>query len=278
MESLNLFNQNFAVVESLLQLYQLFGGLREAEPSEQLRLAVCAAWGDPGSALVRHARNDRAMVMARAVAVIPPSLTSQRGLDFLLRQAVVVVCGSLEAFFWDSLRENVLTIVRARGSRSDRSLTDLTLTLGDYMSILQYADPDLRLQQIILKNFERRTLYDTASIEKITQVLTVERFWDQVAEKCGKKPQDMRAAIADLISRRNLITHRADRPERDEPSDELGLRPISFAWTSLRVQEARALVAAGAELMEHALRRLQAQIRASEEQMEARRAAERASA
>ena len=33
----------------------------------------------------------------------------------------------------------------------------------DYLSIEGYADPDVRLQQIILKNFERGTLYDASS-------------------------------------------------------------------------------------------------------------------
>jgi hypothetical protein len=273
MESLNLFNQNFAVAESLLQLYQLFDDLRQSELSEELRLAVCATWGDPDGALIHHARNDRAMVMARAVATIPPSLTTQRGLDFLLRQSVVVVCTALETFFWDSLRENVLTIVRARRSRADETLRNLTLTLGDYISIQQYEDPDLRLQQIILKNFERGTLYNDDSIEKITQILTVERFWDRVAHSCGQKPSALRVLINELIARRNKITHRADRPEPGDEADELGLRPISLAWTNLRVQAARAVVTAGAELIGRSVERLEAQIRADEEQAEARKAA-----
>jgi len=43
-EALNLFHQNFAVAESLVQLYQLFHGLCRAETSDDLRLAVCRHW------------------------------------------------------------------------------------------------------------------------------------------------------------------------------------------------------------------------------------------
>jgi RiboL-PSP-HEPN len=261
------------VAESLLQLYQLFHDLRRSELNEDLRLAVCAAWGDPNNALIQHARNDRVMVMARATATIPQSFATEWGLDFLLRQAVVVVCTSLEAFFWDSLRENVLTIVRARRTHSDESLRSLTLTLGDYISIQQYDDPDLRLKQVILKNFARGTLYNDDSIEKIARILTIDDFWNQVAHSCEERPGNLRRLINELIARRNQITHRADRPEEGEEADALGLRPISLAWTNLRVQAARTLVTASAELIGSALERLETQIRADEEQAEARRAA-----
>ena len=44
MEALTLFHQNFAVAESLVQLYQLFHGLKPAELNEKLHLAICTHW------------------------------------------------------------------------------------------------------------------------------------------------------------------------------------------------------------------------------------------
>ena len=184
MEALTLFYQNFAVAESLVQLYQLFHGLCRSDLSQDLHLAVCAHWRLPGNTVVQHASNDRVSVLARSVTRIPESLTMDGGLDFLLRQAVVVACTCVESFFWDALRENVLTIVQARKTRADESLRKLTLTLEQYFSIQQYEDPDFRLQQIILANFERGTLYDVGKIDDLARIMTVPNFWQEV-EKQG---------------------------------------------------------------------------------------------
>lgn len=159
MEALTLFNQNFAVTQSLLQLYELFNGLKKTDLKDDLRLALCAFWETPNNTAIQPALNDRIMIMARAANPIPELLTINNGLDFLLRQAVVVACTTLESFFWDALRENVLTIVKARKTGADKMIKDITFTLGDYISLQQYEDPEYRLQQIILNNFKRGTLY-----------------------------------------------------------------------------------------------------------------------
>jgi hypothetical protein len=271
MQALTLFKQNFAVAESLLQLYELFHGLEKTEFKEDLRLAICSFWGAPENTAILPAVNDRVMVMARAATPIPESLTLEGGLDFLLRETVVVVCTALEAFFWDVLRENVLTVVRARRTGADESLRNLQFTLGDYISIQQYDDPDLRLQQIILKNFERGTLYDVSSIEKIAQTLTIKKFWEEIERITGTTAKGLKTLIGDLIYRRNQIAHRADRPDDGEEADGHGLRAIKFAWTNHRVQAAKTLVTASAELIEETIKHLEADIELAKEQEKARK-------
>lgn len=278
MEALTLFNQNFAVAESLLQLYQLFHGLSHAELSEQLHLAICAHWKIPANTVVQHASNNNVSVLARSTTRIPESLTMDGGLDFLLRQAIVVACTCIESFFWDALRENVLTIIKARRSGADDMLKNITLKLGDYISIQQYDDPDLRLRQIILKYFERGTLYDTNSIDRITRVMTVKNFWAEVQKISGEDASYLKRSVGDLIYRRNQIAHRADRPGDGEEADGHGLRPINLSWTNARVQAARTLVTSGAEVIKAAISHLEAEIRASREQEEARRLAREAAA
>jgi len=271
MQALTLFNQNFAVAESLLQLYQLFNGLKKTELKEDLRLAICSFWGAPENTAIQPALNDRVMVLARAATPIPESFTMVGGLDFLLRETVVVACTALEAFFWDTLRENVLTVVRAKRSGADESLQNLKFTLGDYISIQRYDDPDFRLKQIILKNFERGTLYDVGSIEEIAKILTMKKFWEEIEKVAGTPAKSLKGLIGDLILRRNQIAHRADRPDEGEEADKLGLRKITFAWTNHRVQAAKTLVTASAELIEQTMRRLESEIEVAKEQEEARK-------
>lgn len=271
MQALTLFNQNFAVAESLIQLYELFHGMRQVDLKEELRFAICSFWGSPPHAAMKPSMNDRVLVVAKAAAKVPESLTLDGGLNFLLREAVVVACTALESFLSDALRENVLTIVQARKTRADESLRKLTFTLGDYISIQQYDDQDYRLKQIILKNFERATLYDAASIERIAQILTIRNFWDEIERSTGNKAGDFKRLLGELIHRRNQIAHRADRPEEGEEADAFGLRPITFAWTNHRIQTAKTVVSASAELIERTIQSLESDIQSAREQESAQK-------
>ena len=270
MKALRLFQQNFDVAQSLIQLYELFDGLKKTDLKEDLRLALCTFWQASDTTTLLPAINDRVILMARAANPIPQTLILNGGLNFLLRQAVVVACTALESFLWDSLRENVITIVKARRTGADESLKNISFTLGDYISLQQYDDPDYRLQQIILGNFKRGTLYNIESIEEITKIMTITKFWDKIEQNTETPAKDLKRLIGELITRRNQIAHRADRPEGGEAADAHGLRPITVAWTNLRIQAAKALVTAGAELIKEAMNRLKSDIEAAEEQKRAR--------
>lgn len=270
MRAYDLAIQNFSVAEHLLQLHELFRGLQEGKLDEPLRLAVCTCFDIPGKSVLRHARNDQVVLVAKATAPIPPSLLVEDGINFLLRQAVVVGCTALESFFWDVLRENVLTIVRARKRGADESLKKLTFSLDDYLSLESYDNPDVRLQQIILKNFERGTLYDASSIEKIANILTVKDFWSKVASKTGNPGNETKRHLNEIITRRNQIAHRADRPDENanspEEQDGHGLRAINYAWTNTRVATAKNVVSAASEIFTLTLNQLESQIAQEEEQ------------
>ena len=80
-------------------------------------------------------------------------------------------------------------------------------------------------------------------------MLTIKNFWEQVETLTGEKASTMRRWIGELIHRRNEIAHRADRPNEGEEADPHGLRPISHAWTNMRVQVTKTFVTASAELI-----------------------------
>ncbi|MCK4485568.1 MAG: hypothetical protein KAU38_02265, partial [Desulfobacterales bacterium] len=134
-----------------------------------------------------------------------------------------------------------------------------------------YEDPEYRLQQIILGNFKRGTLSNAESIEKITRILTIRNFWESIEQITGTSAKSLRAQIGELIYRRNQVAHRADRPEEGEESDSLGLRPITLAWTNLRVQAAKTLVTASNDLIGKTISRLEEDIEVAKEQEEARK-------
>jgi len=142
-----------------------------------------------------------------------------------------------------------------------------------------YEDKDLRLKQLILRNFERATLSGADAIEKIASTLTVQKLYDKVADHTGISAKELRKQIGDLITRRNKIAHRADRPTEDEETDtEIdghSLRKIRYAWVNTRVQTAKAVVDASSRIIGESLETLENNIRIREEQRLAQAASRR---
>jgi hypothetical protein len=273
MQALDLAIRNFAVAEHLLHLQQLFAGAGVYEPGTTFVVALCTEMAVPESTALHHIKNSHAILGIHGSVTVPSCLTTTQGLDFLLRQAVVVSCSALESFLWDILRENALTVIRARGRKADDSLKNITLTLDDYLSLDEYPDKDERLRQIILRRFERGALYDLEKIDEIMGILNVKDFWKEVSTQTGFDPKEIRSRLNDLINRRNQIAHRADRPEDGTPLKECdphGLRPITHAWTSTRITTARAFVQSAAVAVEKALGDLELIIAQKEEQKLAR--------
>ena len=269
MQALDLAIRNFAVAEHLLRLEELFAGAAAYQPAEGLSLALCTELSLPAGTALHYVKNSRAVMGVQGSVSVPSCLTTAKGLDFLLRQAVVVSCSALESFVWDILRENALTVIKVRGRKADESLRNITLTMEDYISLEDYTDPDERLREIILKRFERGTLYDSAKIDEVMKILTVRDFWGDVTKEIGLDAGTIRSQLSDLIQRRNYIAHRADRPEDNTPEDQLdphGLRPITFGWTNTLVSTAKAFVQAAATSVEAAMKQLETIIQQKEEQ------------
>jgi hypothetical protein len=269
MQALDLAIANFAVAEHLLHLEQLFAGAEPHQPSQEYVVKLCAEMGVPDTTAWNHLKNPHSLTGIRGSITIPSCLSTDKGLDFLLRQAVVVSCSALESFVWDLVRENALTVIKARGRRADDTLKQITLTMDDYLSLEGYGDPDERLRQIILKRYERGTLYDLAKIDEIMKVLTVRNLWDEVRTHTGLDKGTVCSQLSDLISRRNQIAHRADRPEDGTPETERdphGLRPITHAWVNTRITNAKAFVQSAADAVGKAMKELDRVISQKEEQ------------
>jgi hypothetical protein len=273
MNALDLAIRNFAVAEHLLHLEQVFADTSHHQPSQDYVVKLCSEMQVPAGASLHHLRNARALIVIDGSVTVPSCLTAPKGLDFLLRQAVVVSCSALESFMWDILRENALTVIKAKGRGADASLRNITLTIDDYLSLENYEDPDERLRQIILKRFERGTLYDLKRIGDIAEILTVKDIWKTVTSHTGLEAATIRNHLSDLISRRNQIAHRADRPGEGTPPEDCdphGLRPITRAWTATRITSAKAFVQGAAEGVSRAIASLEQIIAQRDEQRLAR--------
>ena len=256
MYALTVFQQNFAVAERLLQQFQLAGGLAWSAPPDNLLRELPESWAAQGTVGAQLAVNEQVLILFRSTARVPSSLRVEGGLDFLLRQAVVVACTALETFLWEAVRGGALSVVRARRRGADDELRNLTLTLEEYVSLDTTADPDSRARQILLARFDRQVLYDVSSIDRVARMLGVKDFWGRVELASGTPAASLRALVGDLVARRNLITHRADRAAEGEPADGHGLRPITLPWTNMRLQATNTVATAAADVFASALTRL----------------------
>ena len=274
MRAYDLAIQNFSVAEHLLQLHQLLRELRSYDPGKDFALAVCERLELKPEAALHHAKNNHLLCGINATLPLPGCLMVKDGMDFLLRQAVLVASSAIESYFWDTLRENALTVIKARGRKADSSLRDITLTVDDYLSLEGYADPDERLRQIILKRFERGTIYDFTKIEEIAGILTVRDFWGDVGKGIGLKPSELQPRLNSLISRRNKITHRADRPDDDikpEDIDSHGLLVMTHSWATTHITTAKAFVMEADAVINKAVVLLEQILKQREEQKLARK-------
>lgn len=256
MHALTVFQQNFAIAERLLQQFQLAGDLSWSTPPGSLLRALPESWAAQGTDGAQLATNEQVLILFRSTARVPGSLRVGGGLDFLLRQAVVVACTALETFLWEVVRGGALTVVRARRRGAADELRHLTLTLEEYASLDTAADPDSRVRQILLARFDRQVLHDISSLDRVARMLSVKDFWGQVEQASGTPAAGLRALVGDLVARRNLITHRADRADDGQPADGHGLRPITLAWTNIRLQATNTVATAAADVFSSALTRL----------------------
>lgn len=260
MKAEELAQQNFATAAHLLDLCRLLQGLKKFDVDKEFALAVCSKMEVAGDTAFHHARNESVLCCVKAAMPLPSCLLTDGGMDFLLRQSILVAAAAVESFLWDVLRENALTIIQAKGRKADETLRNITLTIDDYLSLEGYEDKDVRLRQIILKRFERGALYDLDKVSEIAQILGVRDLWKDVGKEIGSSPEDIKAKLMALINRRNQIVHRADRPDEGAPATEIdchGLRKIGYAWANNHVQLAKSFVTGSAAVIARSMEQME---------------------
>jgi len=257
MKPLTVFQHNFAAAENLIRLYDLLSGSTiGAGEAEATLKAVRASLNIPEGEQVFLLYNDRLFLLAREAAHVSDTFFHEHNLASLLRQAVVAACSALDAYFNDKFRENVMTVLLTKKRYAPKELRNLVMTFDDYLSLESWADPNQRLQQILEKNLERRTLSNSNGITEIAGILGIKDFWERVGRECGEKPSDLRRRIDEIAARRNDIVHRADRPKGDQEANGSGLQAISRAWVNLRVQTIKAVVLAAEKVIDQEMQSL----------------------
>lgn len=242
------FENNFRPAEAILKVYRLLisdgNPTITAELIAQARAALQAGQEEEFVLLL----NDLFLGIVREHADIRPAFFRPTHLSLLLRQAIVAACASMDVYYNDLLRRHLLKVFLAKQRNfSKKHLTEIKLSLDDYLSIVQDPNPNSRLEQLLLKHFERKTLSNVEGLTEVLEILGVEQPWVRIAQIVGLPENSLRQQIQNVVARRNDIIHRGDRPIGHPDSDP---QPIDYPWTQSHVQAVWNVVLASDELVE----------------------------
>jgi hypothetical protein len=159
-------------------------------------------------------------------------------LDLLLRQAVVAAFSALDVFV-PSLLETYLpriVLIRQRnfiprdGEARDL-FRDFRFKLDEIWPVVEEESTSERWNIVARRMLDycgSRTLSNESGISASMALLGVDSPWARIAERAGEKEQTLRERLRRVVSRRNDIIHRGDRPTRDPNGTPAG---IDVVWT-----------------------------------------------
>jgi hypothetical protein len=254
MRPITVFEQNFRTATSLLMLYDLLqcneGEVVAGEVVEAVR-RVHGARQDEQYVVIK---NDRCVLGFGEAANIPRGFFREPSQAFLLRQSIVAACSAVDVYFADRIEENLLRVFLATRPKPPKRLLDLRFSLEEILSVEGYDPPLLRLKQILLSQFERKTFASSQQIEEAVSVLGVDDFWVKVASRVGMDRRELRRQIDELVSRRNDVIHRADRPRPKYDKTETGRaeedQEVRKEWVGQHIACAHNVVIAADGLIE----------------------------
>lgn len=233
------FEDNIRPAELLLRVYRLLEN-DSIETGGEMVTALRQVVGCDANEELMLLYNEVFLGLIRERAQIPAAALKRSALDNLLRQAIVVASTALETYLPSLLRANLPAIIEAKGRDfipQDGDLDDyfkeLTFDLSETMRILgePEAAPLFIANRILgLTNF--KYLSSRKGIHAVGVLLSVDKPWQQIADKLQRDRKDLMNIVEETARRRNDIVHRADRLQSD-PAGEA--QDIGYAWAKQAV-------------------------------------------
>jgi len=263
MEPLKMFESHYRAADALLTVYRLFQSESGATTQHQFLPKLREMVQGEASEHVMLLFNDIFLGLVREQADIPAHFFGPATLSLLLRQSVVSACTALDVFVPALLNTHLETVIKIRGRNflpTDGTvktlMRDFRLSLEELPALLDEEDAERRwnlLTQHILQHLRKSTLSNVDSIGAVMLMLGVPEPWKRVAQRASLTEGALREQVKTLVTRRNGIVHRGDRPngQPDAPP-----QPIEFDWTSIHVTAARTVALACNALVTEEVRRL----------------------
>lgn len=258
------FLDNVRPAELLLRVYSLLECDAIQTDGELVRALRPLIHASPGEDLMLI-YNEVFLGLVRESAQIPQAALKRVALDNLLRQAIVAACTGLDTYLPSLLRDNLPTVIEARGREffpQDSSLKDyfkdLTFDLSETLRLLGDPNATLYIANKILSLTSFKYLSSAKGVHAVGALLTLDSPWELIAGKLQRDKRELMRVIEETTRRRNDIVHRADRPQSEPGGDP---QEIGFAWTQQSVDTIKHVCLALDELVTRSI----AEIRTVEE-------------
>ncbi len=238
LQPLTIYETHFRSAEAMLKVYRLLDSSLTPVQQEALVPRVREILGCEAEEPLILLLNDLFMGTVRQRAEVHPAFFTRQSISLLLRQAVVSACTALDVFVPSLLHAHLPPVVRIRqrnflpiaGEVRD-FFRDFSLKLEEVVPLLEEdnsADRWDALTVRILAHTDRKTLSNVQGISAVMLMLGVDEPWRQIAARAGMSEQSLREQISTIVSRRNAIVHRGDRPVgvMEGPAEA-----IDYAWT-----------------------------------------------
>lgn len=249
------FEDSFRTAEILLRVYRLLhtegGPFREHELLDGVRTLLQIEAEEELLLFL----NNMFVGVIREQADVRRTYFREERLALLLRQAVTTACTSLDVYLENLLKYYLPSVIRAKqrnflpDHRTVRSLfRHFRLELPDVLRLVDAGDPYVILAQQVLRYLERQTLANMDGMEATCRLLGLNDPWQQIADRLGRRDQDVRDHIQALIRRRHDIVHRGDRPMGDDD-----VQRITLEWAESHVDSLKHAIRAVDNLTQEAM-------------------------
>lgn len=248
-----LFDSYFRSADVLLKVYRLLEAENISDHGQivdDFRQLLAIAQDEAMLCLL----NDVFVGVVRERAQLPNGFFQRHNIALLLRQSVVAAYTALEVYLPAVLNRNLPTVIQVKQRwfvPKDVQVKDFlrgfSLSLDDHLRLVE--DPETQHEQLgrmLLKYLERRPMANVSGIAVVMKLFGVEDPWDDLGERLGRKPSELRTQAESFFSRRNDIVHRGDR---EVGSSDSAPRDIDFSWTNTHVDLVKHVVYACDEII-----------------------------
>jgi hypothetical protein len=204
--------------------------------------------------------------LIRESAQMPRASLKKSSLCNLLRQSVVTACTALETYLPALLRQNLPTVIAARGrdffpanKEVQKTFEGLTFDLPETLRLINEPDAPQYIANKLLRFINFKYLSGSKGIYSVATLLTIDDPWNSISARLGQEVTSIQNQVDDTVSRRNDIVHRADRSQKKPDSDA---QEIGYAWSKQSIDTIANVGYALDELVEARISELGAQIEA----------------
>ncbi|MFE5774477.1 HEPN domain-containing protein [Brachybacterium sp. NPDC056505] len=158
---------------------------------------------------------DRAEAIAQRAGT--PSTETHCVEDDLLRSSWVFIGASLDTYFHEAIRRDMLNNVSKKARNFSVPLGDVDDMIALFLKNRQGSRPRAKLSNIIHQALLKETFQGSTNVERAFALLGKTKYWASIASAMNESPEEVKARLNRQYARRNKIAHEGDYSRQARP-------------------------------------------------------------